>query len=65
MATMLKLAAVKKKMRKKPQGQRLYDFFKGDASLLSPAQIEDVERIVDADYEKTKAFITDAKIKRL
>ena len=61
MDTMLKLSSVKKKMRNKPKGQRLYNFFYGDASLLTPAQISDIERIVDKEYQDTKQFLQEAK----
>lgn len=58
---MLKLAAVKKKMKKKPKGQRLYDFFTGQTQLLTPHQIDEVERIIDADYQNTKEFLKEAR----
>ena len=48
-------------MRNKPKGQRLYNFFYGDASLLTPAQISDIERIVDKEYQDTKQFLQEAK----
>lgn len=58
--SLLKTAAIQKKMQSKPKGQRLHYFFKGRTDLLTPKQILQVIKIVDDDHAKTKKFLEDA-----
>lgn len=61
MATIFKLALVHRKMKSKPKGQRLNDFFNGAYSQLSPAQIDQAEAIIDKEYLKAKEIFSKAK----
>jgi hypothetical protein len=63
MATLLKLNKIKGLMSKEnqPKGQRMHYFFYGEMSMLTKDQIKEVEKIIDADYKKTKAFLKEAK----
>lgn len=61
MDTLLNMAAIKAKMTDKPKGQRLYYFFYGEGKMLSASQVTEVQKIIDEDYKKTKAFLKEAK----
>lgn len=60
---LLKISSIKKKMKVKPPGQSLYNFFGGELKWLTSAQITDIERIIDKDYETTKKYLIAAKEK--
>lgn len=61
--SLLKLSRIVEKMKKstRPKGQCINLFFYGDTSKLDKKQIEEIEAIVDKDYEITKAFLKQAK----
>lgn len=61
MATIFKLATIKRKMKSKPKGQRLNNFFNGAYEDLTPAQRQQVEAIIDKEYLETKKMFTEAK----
>ncbi len=61
MATIFKLAQIERKMKSKPKGQRLNDFFNGAYSQLSAAQIKQAEEIIDNEYAKAKKLFNEAK----
>ncbi len=63
MDTILNLNAIKKKMRTKPKGQRLYAFFDASPLSLTARQVDDVEKIVDKGYKEAKQYLLAAKKK--
>jgi DNA primase len=55
------LSAIKSKMKDKPRGQRIYAFFEGDYTKLTPRQISQMEKIIAKGHEKALAVIKKAK----
>ena len=61
MDTLLKVSRIAKKMKHPPIGQRLHYFFYGDPSMLDVDQINEIEKIIDADLKKVKKYLNAAK----
>lgn len=61
MSDLFNVSAIKNKMKDKPKGQRLYDFFYGtDRSVLTKDQIREMRRLLITDHKKTLKFLDDA-----
>lgn len=52
------LSALRKLMKEKPIGQRLWLFFKGYANNLTKAQCKDLINVINKEHDKTIKFIT-------
>jgi hypothetical protein len=61
MSDLLNIAALYRKLKKKPEGQRLNLFFKGSFKLLSLEQIKEVEAAIEEDHQKTLKYLETAK----
>lgn len=57
----LKLSEITRKMKSRPRGQKIYQFFSGDVGALSKSQIRDIEKILQKDYDKTMNYLDKAK----
>lgn len=53
--------AIKRKMKLKPQGQRLHNFFIGATTFLTIEQVNEIEVIVKEENKRTLEFLKSAK----
>lgn len=60
---MTNISKIKKQMKDKPEGQKLYHFFYGDRRALSKKQIKEVKKIVIKDHEETIEMLDEALAK--
>ncbi len=58
---LLNIAAIKAKMKNPPAGQKIYQFFSGNTSVLRKSQVAEIERIVESGNKKTMRFLSTAK----
>lgn len=57
----LNIQAIKRKMKKKPQGQRLHNFFLGANTLLTKEEITEIERIIEKENKRVAKYLESAK----
>ncbi len=61
MKHVVNVSAVKKRMRKKPIGQRLHHFFIGVPGQLSTEELNELESVLNKEHKKLIEFIDKAK----
>ena len=57
------LNALKRKMKRKPPGLRLYNFFLGADTILTKQEIADLERVISEENKRLAKYLEAAKQK--